>query len=385
VRIVYFVHNLNDPAVAKRVAMLNAAGMETFVAGFWRGTRPPSEIHGARTFPLGQSFDARLVHRALLSLKYAAVPARLIEAIGSADLLMARNLETLAIAVAVSRKLRAPVVYEVLDIHRLMVGAAGGLLRAIERTLMGHIALLLVSSPAFLKYYFERFQFGIRTPRTALIENKMLEWEEAATSLPPPLPPGPPWRIGWLGMLRCRKSLAILTGLAARRPDLVKIEIFGRPSREVGEELQWDLPEQVYFGGAYQRTDLADIYGRMHFNWAIDYFEEGLNSRWLLPNRIYEGGRHHVVPLAQSGTETAAWLDQMGLGVKLSDPEKELEAFLENLTQEAYGKLKEASAAVPREAFVAGKSECDRLGRLLRGALGEREPDMALAGEIALP
>jgi len=389
VRLAYFVHNLNDPAVAKRVAMLRAAGLETSVVGFWRGTRPQPAIQGAKTFPLGESFDAKLGHRALLSLRHAFSPGRLADAIGHADLLLARNLEMLAIAVAVSRRVRAPVAYEVLDVHRLMIGAGGVVLRAVERGLMRHVALLLVSSPAFINSYFERFQFGRRKPRAALIENKVLELEPASPSVRSAslhaIPPGPPWRIGWLGMLRCRKSLAILSKLAARRPDLARIEIFGRPTKEVSEDLQWDLPDQVYFGGAYHRSDLADLYGRMHFNWAIDYFEEGLNSRWLLPNRIYEGGYHDVVPLALAGTETAEWLGRLGLGVLLDDPEKELETFLERLTPETYSKLKQASAAAPRNAFVVGKGECDRLGALLRTAMGQSEPEMALSGQIALP
>lgn len=301
---------------------------------------------------------------------------------------MARNLEMLAVATAVGRKMGVPVAYEVLDIHRLMLGALGGLLRSIERGLMRDIALLLVSSPAFLKSYFERFQFHACRPRTALIENKVLNLEPEA-SLPPAVPrtapqPGRPWRIGWLGMLRCRKSLAILSRLAARRPDLVRIEIFGRPTKEVSDDLKWNLPDEVYFGGAYQPGDLADIYGRMHFNWAIDYFEEGLNSRWLLPNRLYEGGCHDVVALALNSTETAQWLRRLGLGVVLDDPEKELENFLEKLTPLDYLKLRQAAVSAPREAFQAGRGECDRLGRLLRAAIGGREPSLELAGQIAL-
>jgi succinoglycan biosynthesis protein ExoL len=385
VRVVYFVHNLNDPAVAKRVTMLKAAGVDTFLVGFWRGTR--LEIMGAEVFPLGESFDAKLTHRAFLSLKSALLPGRLVEAIGCADLLMARNLEMLVIAAAVSGKLSVPLVYEVLDIHRLLVPghAAGVVLRWVERALMRRVALLLVSSPAFLTTYFERFQFGDQRPVTALIENKLLELGHAPVYPEETmLAPGPPWRIGWLGMLRCRKSLAMLLKLAARRPDLLQVEIYGRPTKEISEDLAKGLPPSVRFGGAYRPLDLARLYGGMHFSWAIDYFEEGLNSQWLLPNRIYEGGYYNVVPLALSGTETAHWLKGLGLGVLLHDPEKEVELFLERLTPEAYLRLIYVSAAAPREAFTAGQSECDRVGRLLRQAAGGRGNDAALVDQIAI-
>lgn len=388
VRLVYFVHNLNDPAVAKRVTMLHAAGMELSVAGFWRGTLPPAQIQGAQTLSLGESFDAKLAHRACLSLKHAAASARLARAIGAADLVMARNLEMLVIAAAVGARLDVPIVYEVLDIHRLLLrrDVPGRILRHVERALMRRVSLLLVSSPAFLAAYFEPFQFRGSRPKAALIENKVLELESAPAAEVVALPPGPPWRISWLGMLRCEKSLCLLSRLAARRPDLVQVGIFGRPSREVDKMLGQGLPGVVRFGGAYQACDLARLYGSVHFNWAIDYFEEGLNSRWLLPNRIYEGGRHNAVPLALEGTQTATWLRALGVGVFFSDPDRELESFLESLTPDAYSRLKAASSGAPRRAFVAGQDECDRLGRLLRQARARNERDVPLAGSrIALP
>jgi succinoglycan biosynthesis protein ExoL len=388
VRLIYFVHNLNDPAVAKRVAMLNAAGIDVCAAGFWRGTPPQARTQGWNGLALGESFDAKLVHRACLSLKHAVASARLVRALGKADLVMARNLEMLVIAAAVGARLGVPIIYEVLDIHRLLVrdNFPGRLLRHVERTLMRRVSLLLISSPAFLTAYFEPLQFRALRLKTALFENKVLELGGARRAEKIAVPPGPPWRIGWLGMLRCEKSLAMLARLAASRPDLVRVEIYGQPSREVGEMLQNGLPASVRFGGAYQPSDLARLYGSVHFNWAIDYFEEGLNSRWLLPNRIYEGGHHNVVPLALQGTETASWLSALGLGVIFNDPAKELESFLENLSPGSYCRFKCASLSVSRTAFVARQSECDRLGRLLRQACGWKERELPpVGGTMVLP
>ncbi len=381
VRLVYLVHNLNDPAVAKRVDMLNVAGIETLLVGFWRGTPPEPVIAGARTIALDQTFDAKLLHRARCSLTNAFLSRRLLAASEGADLVMARNLETLLIGSAISRHWRAPLVYEVLDIHRLMLaqGMLGAAMRGIERRLMREVALLLVSSPAFLTEYFEPFQFGDRRPVAALLENKTLT--QAPVSLAAEPECGPPWRIGWLGMLRCRKSLSMLTRLAARRPDLLRVEIHGRPTDEVEQDLRAGLPPSVHFGGAYQPSDLPRLYREMHFSWAIDYFEEGANSRWLLPNRIYEGGCHNVVSLAASGTQTAAWLKQLGIGAVLDDPERDLEHFLERLTPDAYRKLKAASVAAPRSAFAAGPEDCLRLGRLLRAAV--QGADMPLSARMA--
>jgi succinoglycan biosynthesis protein ExoL len=372
VRLVYFVHNLNDPAVARRLAMLKAAGVETLVAGFWRGSPPPREIEGAKAVALGQSHDARLLHRAFLTVKNALFPSLLPDEVAGADLLMARNLEMLAIAVSASRRMRRPrVAYEVLDIHRLLLAPniAGRCLRAVERALMRKVRLLLVSSPAFLREYFERFQFG--QIETALLENKILELERGpAEQSGFSLAAGPPWRIGWLGMIRCRRSLEMLCNLARKRPELLEVRIFGRPTRELSQDIDRITPSLpgVMYGGAYAPDDLPALYRQTHFNWAIDYYEENANSLWLLPNRIYEGGRHGVIPLALQGTETARWLAGLGLGASFRDPELELESFLDGLTPERYREMKRACSGAPRAHFAAGQSDCDRLGHLLSRA-----------------
>ena len=79
------------------------------------------------------------------------------------------------------------------------------MLRACERWLLARVDLLLVSSPAFLTHYFEARQ--CYSGPSLLVENKVVEFER--TKLPahrPTAPPGPPWRIGWFGILRCRAS-----------------------------------------------------------------------------------------------------------------------------------------------------------------------------------
>ncbi|MDO8323579.1 MAG: glycosyl transferase family 1, partial [Phenylobacterium sp.] len=63
-KLAYFVHDLNDPAVARRVRMLRAGGAEPVVLGFYRGDAPPDMIAGAEAVDLGRTYDGRLGHRA---------------------------------------------------------------------------------------------------------------------------------------------------------------------------------------------------------------------------------------------------------------------------------------------------------------------------------
>ncbi len=384
----YFVHNLNDPAVARRVAMFRMAGLAVLLVGFWRDHPPAEEIAGAETLALGETFDAAFAHRALSAMRHSAFPGgRLRREIGSSDVLVARNLEMLAIAVSAAvRKVAPAIVYEVLDIHRLMLSRAmaGRTLRALERALLKNVALVITSSPAFAREYFAPYQHWSGDPPISLIENKSLVLDErVAEALGPEIAPGPPWRIGWFGMIRCRRSLAVLAGLAARRPDLLELQIRGRLTREVASDLEKLDTGKAAYQGPYRPDELARIYRNVHLNWAIDYFEDEGNSRWLLPNRVYEGGRFQSVPLARRETETAQWLSARGLGVNLLDPEHELEPFLENLTSSRFRTLKDAARAAPRADFVADEGDCERLGRLLASAVSAGRHERSVRSDVA--
>lgn len=374
----YFVHDLTDPAVRRRVQMLQAGGANVRLLGFRRQDQGPEEIEGAPVFDLGRTYDSRLGHRARKvaeqSLKTPAWRSRL----SDVDVIMARNPETLLLA-AIARRLHAPgarLVYEALDIHRVMLGdgTKSRVMRWLERKLLDQADLLVVSSPAFVSEYFEPRQGVVEgaRPPVLLVENKPLELGASTPGfrfLAPGVEHGPPWRIGWFGMIRCRKSLDLLTNLAERRPDLMQVIIAGRPARTEFEDFDAQVAASAgaTFHGAYTAGDLEALYGSVHFNWAIDYFEEGANSDWLLPNRIYEGGRQASPAIALAHVETGRWLKSRGLGVLMDDPAVELEAFLETLTLDRYHELKRASLSAPQDSFVAGKADCERLVQALAG------------------
>jgi succinoglycan biosynthesis protein ExoL len=374
VKIAYFVHDLADPAVTRRVRMLQAGGAEPVVLGFRRTETAPMDIAGAPAVDLGRTYDARLGHRAKVTALAALEAGRLRRHVGGAEVVVARTLEMLVVADAARRAcgLSAKLVYECLDIHRLMLspGPKAEALRMVERALMRRSSLLVVSSPAFMEHYFEPVQ-GVGTSLfidTLLVENKALELGPAHAPKRPPPPAGPPWRIGWMGAIRCRKSLDILTALAARRPDLVEVQIHGRPAYTEFDDFDAQVAStpNVSFHGSYTAADLPRIYGDVHFSWAVDYMEEGLNSAWLLPNRIYESGRYGATPIALAGVQTGRYLAERGFGVRLDDP-SELEGFLDRLTPSGHAHLRAQLDAVPREAFVADQDDCRRLVEALTG------------------
>jgi succinoglycan biosynthesis protein ExoL len=370
-KITYFVHDLADPAVQRRVQMLAAGGALVTPIGFRRGTRPVKAIENVPAVEIGLSTDGMLLKRAL-SVATAVVALRVTERhVRDSRVIIARNLEMLIIA-ARARKRYAPaarLVYECLDLHHLLLSGriSGAILRSVESRLWREVDLLLTSSPAFVHNYFapRGFSAPIR-----IVENKLLMLENSCLrTSPPKLRAGPPWRIGWFGAIRCRKSLDILSSLASAAGGAVEIVIRGRPSVVSFQDFDATIANRphIRYAGPYRYpADLAGIYGEVHFAWAVDYYEEGQNSAWLLPNRLYEASAHGAVPIAIADVETGAWLTKHSIGVVLKEPlQEELIDFFRGLNQNGYETLRRAMDTLPRADLISNREDCRELVEIL--------------------
>jgi len=366
--LVYFVHDLGDPAVARRLAMLQPYLASAVIIGFHRRLPVPDSVAGWPAISLGCTADGRLKARAFSVLRNLALIRRLKRHLAGADFVMARQLEMLAIAGAARRLYakQAVLAYECLDIHRAMTGNSvmSRMLRGAEARLLRGTDFVIISSLAFLEGYLLPAH-GVNLPPACLIENKVLRGEMDAGAGAPARPDGPPWRIGWYGALRCRHSLALLIELTRRLPGQVVVELRGRPARAAIPDFDALVAAApgVEFLGPYDRhRDLARIYQSVHFTWAIDFYEAGLNSAWLLPNRLYEGGLHGAVPLAAAGVATGAWLHAQQAGVLLGeDLAQDLARYFAELTAPGYAAAAAALAAVPVACWADDGADGERL------------------------
>lgn len=363
-KIAYFAHDLADPAVHRRVRMFAAGGAVVAPIGFRRGPNPIARLAGFPTVEIGRSTDGRLLERAQqVALAWARLK-RLARHLRGTHVIVARNIEMLVLAAHAQRRHvpAARLVYECLDIHRILLSKRldGALLRSLESRLWRDVDLLLTSSPGFVRNYFE--PRGFPAP-VKIVENKVLLLDEICPSTTAARPPlGPPWRIGWFGMLRCRRSLQVLCALAQRMKGAVEVVIRGRPSSASLPDFERTVAgrPQVHYAGPYQNpADLPAIYADVHFVWAIDYYESGQNSAWLLPNRLYEGALYGAVPIALSGVETSAWLAKRAAGVALCEPLSDsLLDFFQRLDESTYAKLVGAVRALPRTDLISDRTDC---------------------------
>lgn len=381
-KILYLVPNLSDPAVGRRVAMLQLGGAEIELAGFRRADAPPSDLPVEMVVELDVTHDARMLQRLLATVKARYTARGWGRRFARPDVIVARNLEMLAIAEQLLRLWDDPpaLVYECLDIHRLMLreDGLGRAMRSVEQRLMQKASLLLTSSPAFLKQYFE--EQG--APPARLIENKVFAPDFPETGRNPAFADDEgPLRLGWFGALRCAKSLAVLEDVSTELGGKLEVTLRGRPALTEFEDFHGTISQARHLGfeGPYlYPDDLSRIYSEVHFVWAIDFFEEGQNSRWLLPNRIYEGCLNGAIPIALRGTETAAFIERHGIGMVIDDVNtRTLVELFAGMGRERLRRLARAVAQKERSHFRCEEDECVGLVKKLAALAGLKAMEMA--------
>jgi glycosyltransferase involved in cell wall biosynthesis len=348
--------------------MLHAGGLSVTVLGFRRSTKAVERLDDAPTIDLGLTRDGRLLQRAWAVLRTLVAFGRVRAAVRSADVMMARNLEALVLAQRARGTRR--LVFECLDIHRTLVGKGffSRLIQAADRRAMRNVDLILTSSPRYRDDYFF-VRYGRDAP-VLLLENKLLVLNDAVpTGTVVRVPDRAPWIIGWLGMLRCARTFEILADIARNSGGKIEVLIAGIPSDDVFT----DFPARVAaspgmrYVGPYTSEMLGALYSQVHFVWAIDYFEEGLNSVWLMPTRVYEAMAFGAVPLALRTVETGQWLIRNGVGIVMNDAETEVAALLDALTPTEYASYRSAVAALPETLLRADKSDCVNLAKAVVG------------------
>ena len=350
--------------------MFRAGGAEVEIAGFRRGDGPRPVLPIDTVVELDITHDGRMLHRLAATLGAAWRAPNWSRSLRRPDVIVARNLEMLGVA---NRLLglwdNAPtLIYECLDIHRLMLrpGRIGQSMRAVEQRLMRSVDLLITSSPAFLRNHFDIHG----APPALLVENKVFAPEIGNLGRNPALREDvSPIRIGWFGALRCNTSLAALADLSRQLAGRLEVTLAGRPALTAFEDFHATAkaaPHLAYDGPFRYPTDLPALYAGVHFVWAIDFFEAGLNSSWLLPNRLYEGCLNGAIPIALAGTETAAFIERLGIGVVVPDvSQKTLVALFEGMTTERVGQLAAAVAAQDAALFRCDAQDCiDFVARL---------------------
>jgi len=347
--------------VVKRIAALG--GQVWKVTGFTfhrvreKADVPPSweNIH------LGTTYNRRYFQRLCAFVRCIGVLWNYRDTLGACSVIYVVNTDNalLALLARFFAGSSAPLVLELADIQPAMTGdgMVSRVFRAIERFVLRRSALLVTTSPGFVREYFQPVQ-GYQG-RIFLLENKVYPSGglPAAIGKSGPAASGMPWVVGCFGAFRCRRSLELMRGLAERLgPDRIRFVLRGYPAGTIAgdfDELLGKLPNLRFEGPYNYPDDLAAMYGGIDINWAFDESDPNGNSAWLLPNRIYEGGCFGVPAIAGKNTETGRWIERKPCGWTFSDPLAEsLASFFETLDPSAWRAVANQCAAIPRGVFT---------------------------------
>lgn len=372
-RVTYLAHDLDDPSIWRRVRMLRQGGAQVRVAGFRRGQGPLPEPATV----LGHTANGRMIQRVRAIVAAWPRIARLVPPQdGGPEVILARNLEMLALGARLARARGGRLVYELLDIHGMMLGQGmpARILRRVEAGLMARTSLVVLSSPAFQTRYLRHF--GQPDTPVLLVENKPFARPDTATPQAVPAPGGAeqggPLIVGWFGMLRCRWSLGVLDQVTRAQPGRFRVILRGRPALDVMEDFHAvvDANPDLSFLGAYDwPDDLPTIYAQLDVAWLIDRYQAGQNSDWLLPNRLYEGCLNGAVPVVLDGTEVARRVEAWGCGVTVAAPDAAaVAAALSSIDPAGLAARRAAVAALPRDALEMDEAECRHLTAAICGA-----------------
>lgn len=367
-RVVFFSPDVTDVSTIKRADEFIDRGFVLTVLGFRRSRYNRDYQPRWRYFELGRTADGNYLKRLVLLLFSFVVIFRARGHLRNADWLYARNLDQLLLAL-LSRALfrsRARLIYEILDVQPAFVrpGLRGRFLRLIERTCLDKIELLVVSSPGFVRNYYEP-TLGYRG-KWFLLENKLhastLPMLAAAREgiLKRPHRRGRyRWTVSYVGLIRGAATLELMERVARRLRDDVLFKFHGILTTVDPQKFAETIARNsnmVYCGEYVNPRDLGTVYSDTDFVWALDLENTDNNSRWLLPCRFYEAGILGLPCLAARDFELGRKIDALEVGWTFAAPfEEELTAFFLSVTTDAYDERRSRLLDLPAPAFIAGE------------------------------
>ncbi len=340
-RMLVYSHDLHDARFHKRLRTFSDAGFSMRWLAYDRGRQTSladGYLSGMPGEVLGKARDAQYIRRTwgmLWSLAKLVRPGVFPSQI---DVVYCINLDNLLVAILakIIRRHRCKVVYEVADIQPVLLreDRVGRALRALERWCLRNTNLVVLTSEQYLSEFLRQRQ-GYRGA-SLLLENKI--YPAPGGNRPGSqrrLAVGSPWRVGFPGQLKCRRSFEIIQRLAAEFPAKLRFVLRGYPNdvlRPLFQRLAGSMPN-VNYGGPYSYpSDLPALYGSMDLCWGFDFCSPGANSKWTLANRLYEAGYFGVPVLVEEGTAGGEYVRRIGSGWVLPQPvEDSLRTFFSRL------------------------------------------------------
>lgn len=383
--IAYFAGDATNPTVRLRIASFLRENIDVTGFTFRRDKFHADFVPFWDNVELGATKDRQYLSRLSVIFKALRKLWHHRDRLREVDVLYARLFDSAFLAMMMKKLLRldARLVYEIEDVHDVFFRKtpAARIMRFLERRILASADLVVVPSPGFVDGYLEPNQ-GYDRP-CFLLENR-IQLDEIPPQDAPPSERAQAWKqttdrwvIGWFGTLRCRKSMQILSQIADRLGDKVLIYTRGFPT-ETGLDAYMDIVDRhenwIHEGPYLMPDDLEDLYGRVHFVWCLDFYDENGNSELLLACRMYHGGYFGAVPVFTPQSQMARHLAPHAIGHAVADPYGDTVCdLLETMTPDQYKAERDAILDLREELFLEDGSGVRALLRRIGGSGARKE------------
>ncbi len=244
-----------------------------------------------------------------------------------------QGLDMLRIAMAYKKKYanNTRIIYEVADLHRLLVDkqknplriASQMYLKSQDRKLCKEIDLLIVTSEKYVESYFSRIVSDDKIlvfPNVPNLEAfKSYQKKEHRD----------PLTVGFIGGVRYKKQIKNLLFVAQRLDINVLIAGFESGENEI-EKICENMSNVEWYGKFDFKTQAAGLYGKCDIIYSV-YDADMANVRVALPNKLYESIYCELPILVAKNTFLAELVEKWGVGmaVDYKDPD-DLESVLQD-------------------------------------------------------
>lgn len=298
------------------------------------------------SYPHGEGYTAHVikikaggdpVRRFLPYQKFVAESMKLLKEI-QPDLIHVQGLDMLKIACSYKKRCTKPVsiIYEVADLHRLLVDKqkdpvrklAQAYLRHEDKRLTNSYDLLVLTSEKYYELYFRNF-----VPQEKYLYMPNVPDLSAFRSYKKK-PENEPFTVGYIGAVRYKKQMVNM--VEAGRASGVRLLIAGYEDEpQTIETMCKDDPQIDWIGRFDFNARAAELYGRCDVMYSV-YNADMQNVRVALPNKLYEAVYCEMPLIVAKNTYLAQLVEQWGVGIAVDHREpSELIAAIEKLRSDS--------------------------------------------------
>lgn len=316
-----------NPRMKKRINLLKTNYITSLI--YWKRTekniwgRVEGEIETVEINIL--SNNGKPLLRIIPTVKFAFRALRSLHKI-KPDCIYVQNLDMLCIAFAykIIFENKVKLIYEIADIHSLLIDHQRSLLkkiaqiilRRIDRKLCKYIDLLVNTSDKFYDVYYSKF-----VPKEKLLVIPNIPDVEVFKNYKKKT--CGEFTVGFIGAIRYKEQMKMLIN-AAKKAN-IRVLFAGSGIDNEIENMCCGYDHVSFYGEYDYKTEISKLYGMVDCIYSV-YDADMTNVKIAIPNKLYEAIFCELPIIVAKGTYLAELVEKMGVGISVSH-KNEIELF----------------------------------------------------------